>query len=479
MARRFTRSQAPSRCTRFRIGRVSVYFHHGGWWLYYRQQDRPVRRRVAETREAAERIAAELNVQLTVAAPSMFDFRPIGAAELRAEFLDFHEHVQRSSIGTIERYGTATQHLIEYVATLPRPAMAHEISATGFATYLRSSRVSPNGHRNTVVRPLRDKGVQFIMETCRSMFAFAQRQRHLPPYATNPFADLRLDRMKIEDAKPIFVFDAATERRFFAAAHHWEFPIHFTLAKTGLRPGELCHLLIEEVDLAAGWLHVRNKPELGWSVKTRNERSVPMHPVVQAVLQRVIGVRTTGVVFRRPKYSKHGPPANLSRLELGEFFSQRLAEAGSALGAVLSRETRHRLAAAVWQEAGALDPDHIRRSFIRVAQRCGLSQATCPKSWRHSFATLLQDANIDPLLRQITLGHKPSGAGSVLGMTSAYTHSRPETHSREIIRSIALQPQSLELGQQWVIKSDTLNFQRMEESETDFKAFPSPDRKRT
>lgn len=449
MAKRSARSQAPSRCTRFRIGRVSVYFHHGGWWLYYRQQDRPVRRRVAETREAAERIAAELNAHLTVAAPTMFDFRPIGVAELRAEFLDFHESVQRSSLATINRYGTATQHFVEYVASLPRPAMAHEISATGFASYLRSRRVSPNGHGHTALRPLRDKGVQFILETCRSMFAFAQRQRHLPPYATNPFADLQLDRMKIEDSKAIFVFDAATERRFLAAALYWEFPIHFTLAKTGLRSGELCHLLIEDLDLSNGWLLVRNKPELGWSTKTRYERSVPLHPVLRDVLQHVIGDRKAGVVFLRPKFVRNSPRAGLDRAGLGRLLTTQANMRGERSVLTL-RRTQQRLARKLWQDAGALDPDQIRNSFIRIAGRCGLTQATCPKSWRHSFATMMQDTNVDPLLRQITLGHQPSGAGGALGMTGVYTHSRPETHAREIERAISTCSEALEIARNWL-----------------------------
>ena len=95
------------------------------------------------------------------------------------------------------------------------------------------------------------------------MFAFAQRQRCLPPYAPNPFAELRLDRMRIEDAKAVFVFDANAEIQFLRASKDWEFPVHFMLAKTGMRPGELCHLLIEEIDLVEKWLRVRNKPELG------------------------------------------------------------------------------------------------------------------------------------------------------------------------------------------------------------------------
>ena len=53
------------------------------------------------------------------------------------------------------------------------------------------------------------------------------------------------------------------------AASDWAFPIHFVLAKTGLRVGELAHLLIEDLDLEQRWLYVRNKAELGWRVKPR------------------------------------------------------------------------------------------------------------------------------------------------------------------------------------------------------------------
>ena len=60
-----------------------------------------------------------------------------------------------------------------------------------------------------------------------------------------------------------------------------------------------------------------------------------------------------------------------------------------------------------------------RRS--RPARRVtGPSQAaTCPEFWRHSFATLLQDANVDPLMRQQVMGHKPT-TGNGLGMTLNY-----------------------------------------------------------
>ena len=65
----------------------------------------------------------------------------------------------------------------------------------------------------------------------------------------------------------------------------------------------------------------------------------------------------------------------------------------------LSREEAVRLAETVWRDWGAIEADDIRRSFVRIARAIGRSDLTCPKSWRHTFATLLQDANVDPLIR--------------------------------------------------------------------------------
>ena len=51
------------RCIRQRIGRVSIYLHHGAWRVYYREDDKPVRRQVGPDERAAERIAAEVNTK--------------------------------------------------------------------------------------------------------------------------------------------------------------------------------------------------------------------------------------------------------------------------------------------------------------------------------------------------------------------------------------------------------------------------------
>lgn len=449
MSQRKPRARRARAVQRSRVGQISVYQHHGAWWVYYREEGRAIRRRVGPDQGAAERLAAELNAQVATATPTHFQFEPISVAALRQAFLDYHEHVLRSSPATVARYRTASQYLADYAANTKSGLLAHELSALGFVRYLRSRMVSPNGHPNTPQRPLSDKGVQFIAEVARSIYQFAGRNRHLPPYARNPLSELGIERLRIEDAKPIFVFTAETELQFLQAATDWEFVVHFTLAKTGLRPGELCHLLIEEVELDRGWLHVRNKPELGWSVKTRNERNVPLLPELTALLRAAIGNRAAGVVFLRPQSpTRLSSLARANRQELARQFHADLLAEQRRLERALTQAERSRLAKKLWIKAGALDPDLVRRSFLRIAGRCGFAQASCPKSWRHSFATLLQDANVDPLLRQITLGHKPAGGAAALGMTSVYTHSRPETQAREIGRALRSWPHSLELARQ-------------------------------
>jgi hypothetical protein len=64
------------------------------------------------------------------------------------------------------------------------------------------------------------------------------------------------------------------------------------------------------------------------------------------------------------------------------------------------------------------------------------------------LATLLQDANVDPLIRQQTLGHKPTNGNrptnsNGLGMTGKYTHTRPETQRQQIEQALRLWPASL------------------------------------
>ena len=436
---------------RRRIGQVSYYFHHGAWHVYYRQGGQPVRRRVGRDELAAARVAAELNLQLAAELPTLFSFTPLSVAELQQKFLDHHEYVVRSSLATTNRYRTATEHLVRDSQSAAKTALAHQIDADRFVRDLRELRVAPNGHLNATPRRLRDKGVQFVLQTCRSLYSYASKKRHLPPYMENPFSGLGGRRFRIDDAKPIFVFDQQAELEFFRQADDWSFPLHFLLAKTGLRPGEAVHLLIEDLDLDQGWLRVRNQPQLGWNIKTRRERSVPLVDELTMVLRRSIAGRRAGPVFLRQKVATSAAPlSGMDRRRLAAEAERRIVEAERQSSTPVSRSQAARIYQRMWHEAGAVRLDRVRLSFIRSARRAALGQATCPKSWRHTFATLLQEANIDLLVRQITLGHAPlGGAQGALGMTTVYTHTRPQTQRREIVRAMALWPQTIALARQW------------------------------
>lgn len=438
---------APRKSRLRRVGKVGLFLHHGAWWLRWRVDGREERRRVGPDLGEAERVAAEVNAQLSRGGPTLFAFEPITVTAVVQGFLEEHEAVLRSSLATVGRYRTALAHLVEYTNAISANLAVHDVRWPEFVRFLRERQISANGHPNTPRRPLRDKGVRFILEVCRALYRFAAARRHFPPYAPNPFENLNLDRFRISDAKSIFVFDESNELRFLKACRGVEFAVQLTLAKTGLRPGELCHLLIEELDLEGGWLLVRNKPELGWSVKTRNERNVPLVPELRQLLRRHLGTRTKGLVFRRPRYPVEA--GGWDRRELLKQLTDQRESFERSAGRPVERLELAKLSTRLWQAAGAFDPDQIRRSFLSIAKRASLDDATCVKSWRHTFATLLQDANVDPLLRQITLGHQPTGAGGALGMTNVYTHSRPTTHAAEIGRAVQLWPESLRLAAEW------------------------------
>jgi integrase len=288
--------------------------------------------------------------------------------------------------------------------------------------------------------------VKYILETCSTLFNYARRQRHLSPYADNPLLTIEIGRIPVEDAKPITVFDRDTERRFFQVCDAWQLPVFLTLLLTGLRPGELVHLLLpEDLDLETGWLHVRNKPKLGWQVKTRNERSIPLAPVSAVLLRRTIGERCTGPVFRQRRCDAgYDPPlGGLSTEMLAREIERRAAICQSAVQEDLQRHARQTAARTVWRDMGALRTDWIRTEFMQLTAVIGMPEVTAPKTLRHTFATILQDANVDPLIRNELMGHSPAAAmaGSTgLGMTTRYTHTRSETKSTQLEAAICNHP---------------------------------------
>ncbi len=427
--------------TTFRIGRVRVYLRGRVWYLCYHEDGRRHQPRIGPDRDVARQMAAEINAQLEVGVPSVLWFQPVSFADLRQRWLDYHEHVLRSSVATVRRYRQSTEHLLAFIRDVRRLRRASDFRpchAEEFVRYLRTVQVPTNGPTTRRRRPLRDTGIKYILETCSILFHYAQKNRHLSPYAENPFHTINIRRIPVQDARPITVFTPDQERAFLKTCDDWQFPTFLILLSTGLRSGELVHLLLpDDLDLDGGWLHIRNKPKLGWQVKTRNERDIPLAPELVDVLRAALGGRSNGPIFRRRRFADgHGSPLTaFSRDRVEREVVLRCQQHESELGRALSRAEQARSARTVWRDMGAVCTETIRKEFGRIMASIGRGDVTAPKTLRHTFATLLQDANVDPLIRNELMGHVPGKSrspGGGLAMTAVYTHTRPDTKRRQL-----------------------------------------------
>jgi len=85
-----------------------------------------------------------------------------------------------------------------------------------------------------------------------------------------------------------------------------------------------------------------------------------------------------------------------------------------------------------------------------------LSGQTAPKVLRHQFATKLQEKRVDPLIRNVLMGHASAdsrSAGHGLGMTAVYTHSRPETVKEQLLAALEDCP-AISIAREWLEDSN-------------------------
>ena len=421
----------------FNIGRVHVYLRGKVWYLRYHENGKRIQKRIGPDITQAQQLAAEINAQLECTLPSVFGFEQITLVDLRKKWLAFHEDIKRSSLATISRYRASTTHLVEFYshANLEYPADLTNSRVEEFVRFLRNRHVAPNGHKNAKKRPLRDAGVKYILQCSSNLLNYAKRQKHLPPYFENPFINISIGRLTVEDGKPNVVFTSEEETKLLEASDEWLQPIMLTFLQTGLRPNELIHILLpENVDFSEGLLHIRNKPKLGWMVKTRTERVVPIQPDLARYLKQLVGSRNTGPLFRQRRcQGEHEPPlTGFTITQLEKEIELRKQELCATEEFESVRMAQAKAARTVWRDLGVIRYDYLRHQFAKLMKKIGRPEITALKTCRHNFATLLQDANVDPLIRNELLGHSPAG----LGMTTRYTQTRPETKRKQLIDAL-------------------------------------------
>jgi site-specific recombinase XerC len=145
------------------------------------------------------------------------------------------------------------------------------------------------------------------------------------------------------------------------------------------------------------------------------------------------------------------PLGGKTPLALERELENRAMTAGNGNGQPVTRSQRLSFARTVWRDAGAIKTDRIRTEFKRLTRRIGQPELTCTKMLRHLFATCLQEANVDPLVRCELMGHSAGGghSGNGLGMTAIYTHTRFETKRNQLESALSIRP-SIDVAVRWL-----------------------------
>ncbi len=142
----------------------------------------------------------------------------------------------------------------------------------------------------------------------------------------------------------------------------------------------------------------------------------------------------------------------LAPKRLEQEIQRRLLDEEDPSDSVNTRLRHEAVTKTIWRDLGAIKADQIRKDFMRLTKSIDLAEVTAPKTLRHTFATCLQDANVDPLIRNELMGHssgRGNKSGGGLGMTSTYTHTRPETKQRQLEAALASRP-ALFFAEHWL-----------------------------
>ena len=191
--------------------------------------------------------------------------------------------------------------------------------------------------------------------------------------ADDPLAGVRLNKPRQESKRGPSL---AEVNAILAAAPEPLRTLLAVLAFTGMRVGELQRLLVGDVDLAGGWVHIASRP--GAETKTRESRKVPLHPRLLAALR----------AHPRPKS--------------GWFFTAETSDKHPARGRPLSAKRIN---------------DRLARVLGRLGLPAGRESGFVAHSLRHFFETFAVNASVPQRAVDSWLGHS-----SDKSMAAVYYH---------------------------------------------------------
>jgi len=197
--------------------------------------------------------------------------------------------------------------------------------------------------------------------------------------------------------------------QFVRACDAHQLRLFAPLIFNGLRISEIVFVFGDQ--LRPGWLEIRRHPELLYAPKSHVGRETPILPVVEHVLRHR---PTDGLVFlRRDAEASELPHWSRSKAMFVEEFNERCLRERAAKVA-----DRLKIRDAMMRTARGLTTKVIEGQFRTIRRRLGWLSSATPHSFRHLFATVLEDANVPATYRKLLLGHAPDRS-----VTSIYTHA--------------------------------------------------------
>ncbi|MHB0876907.1 MAG: site-specific integrase [Anaerolineae bacterium] len=213
--------------------------------------------------------------------------------------------------------------------------------------------------------------------------------------AANPMDGVKAPRPERQQMR---CFDVAEARRFLdgcaAEGAKWH-ALFAALLLTGARPGELKALRWEDVDLAAGVLHIQRH------VQRINGRGFVLGDTKTAGSRRSLAIGGDLMALLR----KHRAEQNVARLRLGPEWQDN--------GLIFPSET-----------GNYLDQEQVRDVFARVCARAQLPRIRV-YDLRHTSATLLLSTGVDLKTVSERLGHASPNL-----VLSTYGHTLPGAQTR-------------------------------------------------
>ncbi len=338
---------------------MSVYRRGKSWYIDIIRDGVRLNRKAGSTKGEALQAESELKTKLHLKQLRLEEIRTICPPffQIAAEYL---HHVQATkALRTFElEYIDYNKHLHSFFGNYPADQLSIELLLE-FQKRQKSAKYSNrtiNIHIGLVRKIINyGKDKKYIRENFNLKYPMLDE-----PKKQHAF----LDYDEWEKLKSNITYDLAFKRVMVGR-------------QTGLRPGELAHLAWNDVSFKMKTITIRSKPDVGWIIKTKDERVIPLGKDALEILEELYRTRKSRWVFST---SDHPVKS-------------------------------------------------IRRALKTAASNAGITKRVTPNMLRHTFATHALESGASLKSVQEILGHAD------IGTTQKYLHAIQE-HLRSAVEGL-------------------------------------------